>query len=660
MATPSSSGGSPTLSAMTAVTPRAMLWIGVLDLSITVVVLLLWLTVLEVDALAALLLTAVRVGLWVWPLLRMLGPVRAWEQSSGRRGDDHLLIADAAFHQLPRRFLLRYAGGWLAIQLVAVLFLARVDMGATQLVAALLGAIAIVLSLPALLLPLLNHATFPIHATLSTRLLQRDLDPPRPRTPLAQVLLLVFLSLCSGAIVGLGSMAAWVRADSREQQSMAEQRHRAEREALRVSAGLGLDDDTQLLDPTQLPQQPVDARREQAPTAADQPRTILDREHDRILAIAPVGDGRWVLVSADYDQQLWQTLLGLFLTTLLGLTPGVLAGLAVSTVITGPLRRIDDATRQLIETGRLRGQARVMTISNDEVGDLAHNFNRMLDVFEELAFAAHHVAEGDLAVTLDRSGDLQDAFRAMIGRLAETVEQIRSTALEVAAASAQIQASIQEQEQASEQQAQSLREVGDAVANLAQSAEAITAAAAGVLVDAEQTRSNTDVTVARITELGTQAAGIGILLGLIAEIAERSDLLALNGSLEAVRAGEAGRGFALVAAEMRRLAERVTGTVADVETQVRAIQSASASSEAATVESRNLAQNTAQAARKISRETEQQGMSTDQLAITVHQVVEIAAATSMAISQTRATTEGLRAHAEYLEQLTKDFRLPTD
>nr|WP_255216178.1 HAMP domain-containing methyl-accepting chemotaxis protein [Pseudenhygromyxa sp. WMMC2535] len=374
----------------------------------------------------------------------------------------------------------------------------------------------------------------------------------------------------------------------------------------------------------------------------------------------PLEDGRWVVVHLPYDDSAWLLVLLLAGISLVSLYPVVLATHALSRTVVGPLERLDEATRRIVETGVLRGQGRLVSLANDEFSDLAGNFNRMLDIFEELAGAAARVAEGDLCVRLDRPGELQEAFRAMVVKLDEVVVQIRATALEVAAASAEIEASIQEQERASDEQAKSLREVGVAVGDLAESAEAITSAAAAVLDDAEQTHANTDAMVARITELGEQTVGITELLGLIAEIAERSDLLALNGSLEAVRAGEAGRGFALVAAEMRRLAERVTGIVADVGGQVSTIRSASTASQAATNESRELAENTAGAARKISYETEQQGRSTEQLAVAVHQVVEIAAATSAATSQTRATAEGLRAHAESLEQLTAQFHLRGD
>jgi methyl-accepting chemotaxis protein len=284
----------------------------------------------------------------------------------------------------------------------------------------------------------------------------------------------------------------------------------------------------------------------------------------------------------------------------------------------------------------------------------------MLDVLEELAAAAASVAEGDLRVVLERPGDLQDAFRAMLAKLDEIVEQIRMTAIEVAAASAEIQAATQEQELAVEHQSASVQQVSHAVSSLAASAESITDAANAVLANAEQTRTTTEGMAVRIGELRTQAEGIDELLVLIREVANRSDLLALNGSLEAVRAGEAGRGFELVAAEMRRLAERVSAAAGDVTKRLADIASASASTDAATHESRKLAESTAAAARRIFDETHRQSDATEQLANTVDQVAQIALGTSQATSHTRSTALGLRTHAMQLERLTRQFKLPGD
>ena len=345
---------------------------------------------------------------------------------------------------------------------------------------------------------------------------------------------------------------------------------------------------------------------------------------------------------------------------LMCILPGIVASRSLERALLGPLVQLEHTARQVATRGRLRKQSRVVTLFEDELGDVAHSFNEMLDVLEELAAAATTVAEGDLRVVLERPGDLQDAFRSMLAKLDQTVEQIRMTAIEVAAASAEIQAATQEQEQAVARQSASVQQVSNSVVSLSTSADSITLAAQGVLANAEQTRTTTELMAARIAELRAQAEGIDELLDLIREVANRSDLLALNGSLEAVRAGEAGRGFELVAAEMRRLAERVTGAATDVAAQVAGIEVASASTNAATAESRTLAENTAAAAQRIFVETQRQSQATDQLATSVELVAEIVEVTSRATSHTRSTASDLRTHASQLEHLTRQFKLRGD
>ena len=189
------------------------------------------------------------------------------------------------------------------------------------------------------------------------------------------------------------------------------------------------------------------------------------------------------------------------------------------------------------------------------------------------------------------------------------------------------------------------------------SPQQIAEAAIEVRVDAERAVATTQVGARRIASLREHTEQIGALLVEIGDIAGRSDLLALNGSLEATRAGEAGRGFALVAAEMRRLAERVSGTVDDVRSQVANVEAASAESVAVTDDSRALAERTAEAARSIDQLTATQSADTERAARGVSSTADMVAKTTLAMSQIRAATAGLHAHALELERLLAGFEL---
>jgi methyl-accepting chemotaxis protein len=281
----------------------------------------------------------------------------------------------------------------------------------------------------------------------------------------------------------------------------------------------------------------------------------------------------------------------------------------------------------------------------------------MLDMLDELAAAASSVARGDLRIRLERPGDLHGAFRGMLDQLNRVVAQLSETAVELATSAREIHAATEAQAVAGEQQSLSVGEVGVSLATLAISAADIANEASSVLGNAEQTLQATDVMAEKIAALERQTRGIGELLERIREIADRSDLLALNGALEATRAGDNGRGFALVAVEMRRLAERVTELVASVRGRLDEIIASGSSTVAVTEHSRALARETAVAARLISTVTQRQSAETEQVSTTVGNVARSASAAAAGVMQTRAAAEGLRLQSSRLEQLLAHFEL---
>jgi methyl-accepting chemotaxis protein len=638
--------------------------VGVLDVGMAVVLAVVFVIVLGLGDLRVFAaLTILRQLALFGSLYNATAPVREWQKYAGF--DERLLTAASnAIDSIVVR-VLRVAGiGWVLMP-VAVVLLARLGVpdslpiGAPELLCGVALSLATSVAVMPLLSLLLERVLLDVRLDLGIARREHRLAPPPHRLSLARHLVLTNLGLITAVLVGMTAIAALERAKRIRADSLAEQRNRASMVAAQLREHVH--DDVMSSEPGLhlLPyeQLPTGLLELGAVLQHGESIGVIDMRSEQAIAAAPIGDGRWVVVQAEVEQNLaWVSLLVL---VYLGCTLAfsVAASRALLRVIALPLAQLDEATRRVAEHGDIRSMGRIVPMRNDELGALANNFNDMLDMLDELAAAAAAVAKGDLRVDIHGAGDLPDALRGMLARLNEVVEQIRSTSLELASAASEIHAIISEQEQATEQQSHRVLVVSDTIATLAESAEDISGTSTEVLDNAEQALSTTDAMIEKINLLSARAGSVRALLELIREVADRSDLLALNGALEATRAGEAGRGFALVASEMRRLAERVTGTLGDVRERLADIEAAGASTVQATADSRRLADSTATAARKISMVTHRQSEETEQVSHKVFEVAEGMLATVEAAKQTLAATDGLRKQAAELERLTRQFIL---
>ncbi|HVY32491.1 MAG TPA: methyl-accepting chemotaxis protein [Polyangiaceae bacterium] len=346
-------------------------------------------------------------------------------------------------------------------------------------------------------------------------------------------------------------------------------------------------------------------------------------------------------------------------TVLVGVWAPVCA-YALGTAVSKPIGKLTAIARRIVEHGDLKEIGTVSVATNDEIGVLTDKVNDVLDLMRDVSVAAHSIAKGDLRAMVAGTGELPDSFRGMIEALRGMVQQIRETSVDLASAAAEIFAASQEQEAAAASQSSAMVEISRTMDSLSESAAHVSDAVQGVLGNAERTLHNTDDMVRRIGELTGHANRIGEILEVIRDIADRSDLLALNGSLEASHAGEGGRGFALVASEMRRLAERVTASVSDVKKLVSDIRDSGSSTVMATEESKKLAEGTTDAARQITFVTQQQRSGTEQVSQSIKGIADVVSQAVSATSQTRTSAQGLKAQADRLSALVKRFELSAE
>lgn len=327
---------------------------------------------------------------------------------------------------------------------------------------------------------------------------------------------------------------------------------------------------------------------------------------------------------------------------------GLVLALVVTDRMAKSMQRIAQAARQ-ITRGDVSGPLD-LRFPNDEFGEMAEAFQAMNARLRQLQESAVRVASGDLTGTIDGDGELFAAFRHMVENLRQLAGRIGRSSSSVATAAAGMFSSVRQQQASATQQNAALEEIRRTVATLASSAEQVSEDAAMVREMAQRSLVSTQHTAERTRLVSAHSDRIGEILSLIQDIADKSDLLAFNAALEGTKAGEVGRGFSLVAAEMRRLSEHVVDSVRDIRKLVADMHQASHASVLATDEGTTLARETAAAAAKISEAVARQREGTSQVKTAV---VDIVGVVNDSLSGNGETTK----NAESLLQLSRDLKV---
>ena len=333
---------------------------------------------------------------------------------------------------------------------------------------------------------------------------------------------------------------------------------------------------------------------------------------------------------------------------------GTLGSWLAGRIFLRPLGRMASMARRMVQ-GDLT-QEPLNIGGDDELGRLAGELEHLIEMLRALADSADRLGRGDLTAQVDTEGAVAVAFNRMAENQRTLIGQTTEAALKLAGAATQLYELVQRQEEGTARQAAGVEEVSRTIQSLLDSASNIAEAAHGVFDNAQRTRQTTEGMAGHVLALTGHTNRIAELLEVIRDIADRSDLLALNASLEATRAGEAGRAFSLVASEMRRLAERITASVQDVKALLIDIRSAGTSSAVATDESRKLAESTTDSAHHITMVTQQQRTATGQVLESMREIGNILSGSVGSARESRASVEVLRNTAEQLRALVGKFR----
>ncbi len=262
--------------------------------------------------------------------------------------------------------------------------------------------------------------------------------------------------------------------------------------------------------------------------------------------------------------------------------------------------------------------------------------------------------------------------------LQRTAEQIATGSEEVAAQAGTVATAGEEMSATSGDIAQNCQMAAEGAQRATQSAQNGAEVVAKTVTVMSQIADSVQSSAKTVSNLGERSDQIGAIIGTIEDIADQTNLLALNAAIEAARAGEQGRGFAVVADEVRALAERTTRATREIGEMIKAIQNETRGAVAAMEQGvHQVKLGTAEAEKsghalqdilqqindvamqvnQIATAAEQQTATTSEISSNMHQITEVVQQTSRGAHESATAATQLHGNAEELERLVRQFKL---
>jgi len=414
---------------------------------------------------------------------------------------------------------------------------------------------------------------------------------------------------------------------------------------------------------------------------------------------------------------------------------GVFGGVALLAVAAGAVfaRRITHPLGEIVRVAEQVGRGdlshTVRARSHDEIGQLARTFNdtvtrlrsqvlteterdeekrRREDLQKNIATfleTVTQISQGDLRkrgeVTPDVLGNVVDAVNVMVEEIGALLADVRHAALRVAGSANDMLGATDQMASGAEKQAREATTVSREVETMSRSVQLVAsnaasaANAAGQTLDAatrgegavrdslagmQRIRGEVQVISKRIKSLGDRSLEISEIVDTIEEIASHTNLLALNAAIEAAGAGESGVRFAVVADEIRKLAERAAKATKDIAARIRAVQAETQEAVVAMEEGTReveagykvtiraeeslkaiagISRTSAELAQEISASSQQQVRGADGVVRAMRSIADVAVHTEQAMLQTRRTVDDLVKLADELTRSLSRFKLAT-
>ena len=356
--------------------------------------------------------------------------------------------------------------------------------------------------------------------------------------------------------------------------------------------------------------------------AAERVDDLADQLISELNLIADRGDAVSAAADAQAAVQVQTAQIALIGLSIAILTVSVLMTVAVRKTITMPLMTIIQALN-----GLAKGDTDI-SVDQDDRRDEIGQLRQALGVFQDQAIEKNRLAEEQAASKAEaerKASTLQTLFGSFETAVGGVVDKL-STASGSLQTSARTMTDVAETTSdrssvvasASEEASTNVQSVATAAEEISASVAEIGRQASDSSAKAGAAEREAESTMEKVRTLSNAAQRIGDVITLIEEIAEQTNLLALNATIEAARAGEAGRGFAVVASEVKELASQTAQATADIASQITDIQEATETSAMAISGISTSIQELSAISSSIASAVEQQAAATQEIAANVH------------------------------------------